>query len=263
MGGAPRIKPDAARTLLPTLVARRPIGASFLRLTLAGPDLADFVPLGFDQWFRLFLPAGEDGPNFNLGLCEAIALVGNATGQRPTIRNYTVADYRPAGPGRDAELDFDVYAGSHPGPGIHWASEAPLGSVVGVLDEGLLHAPPKDATHQLLVGDESALVAIAGILRDSDAHVTGLAVLEIAHDADCRELPSPAGLQVVWVTRSPGQPPGEAAEAAVLAAELPTDQPWDFAYLAGPSAMVTSLRRHLVTDLGVDRTRVAFTGYWR
>jgi NADPH-dependent ferric siderophore reductase len=36
-----------------------------------------------------------------------------------------------------------------------------------------------------------------------------------------------------------------------------------YAWIAGESAMVTALRRHLVRDLGVDRRQVAFMGYWR
>ena len=36
-----------------------------------------------------------------------------------------------------------------------------------------------------------------------------------------------------------------------------------YAWLAGESAMIKSLRRFLVTETGIDRTRVAFMGYWR
>jgi NADPH-dependent ferric siderophore reductase len=36
-----------------------------------------------------------------------------------------------------------------------------------------------------------------------------------------------------------------------------------YAWIAGESKVVTGLRRHLVTELGMDRSRVAFMGYWR
>ena len=36
-----------------------------------------------------------------------------------------------------------------------------------------------------------------------------------------------------------------------------------YAWIAGESLMVTTLRRALVTELGVDRKRVCFMGYWR
>ena len=34
-------------------------------------------------------------------------------------------------------------------------------------------------------------------------------------------------------------------------------------WIAGESGVVTTLRRHLVRDLGIDRAQVAFMGYWR
>lgn len=36
-----------------------------------------------------------------------------------------------------------------------------------------------------------------------------------------------------------------------------------YAWIAGESKVVTGLRRHLVTELGMDRSQVAFMGYWR
>jgi NADPH-dependent ferric siderophore reductase len=36
-----------------------------------------------------------------------------------------------------------------------------------------------------------------------------------------------------------------------------------YAWIAGESTVVTGLRRHLVNELGLDRGRVAFMGYWR
>jgi NADPH-dependent ferric siderophore reductase len=36
-----------------------------------------------------------------------------------------------------------------------------------------------------------------------------------------------------------------------------------YAWIAGEAKWVTGLRRHLVRDLGVHRSQVAFMGYWR
>lgn len=48
--------------------------------------------------------------------------------------------------------------------------------------------------------------------------------------------------------------PAESAEGAL------SDR---YFWIAGESGVVTRLRRHLVRDLGVHRSRVAFMGYWR
>lgn len=48
---------------------------------------------------------------------------------------------------------------------------------------------------------------------------------------------------------------------AILGA--PSAVPDSYYWIAGESGVVTTLRRHLVKDLGVDRSQVAFMGYWR
>ncbi|MCY1159333.1 MAG: siderophore-interacting protein, partial [Citricoccus sp.] len=36
-----------------------------------------------------------------------------------------------------------------------------------------------------------------------------------------------------------------------------------YAWLAGEAGAITSIRRHLVKDLGIDRKCVSFMGYWK
>jgi NADPH-dependent ferric siderophore reductase len=43
----------------------------------------------------------------------------------------------------------------------------------------------------------------------------------------------------------------------------PADVSRFYAWLAGEATVIKTLRRHLVTDCGVDRRSVAFMGYWR
>ena len=283
---AKRLKPDHATTIPVALSARTEVSPSFLRLTVTGADLDSYQPMGADQWFRLFLPAGGGRA------ADVAGDTGNATGtgvgageprtlpdmslrsiasytltrpsRRPLIRNYTTVDFRPADPaaGRaTAELDFDVYVDdSHEGPGLTWARDAPLGSAAALLDEGRLYAPPEDSTCELLVGDESALPAIAGILSGASETMTGLVVVELGNTDDIRDLPRPSGVEVVWTERGDTEP-GAGALAEVRRRGAPADL--SYAYLAGPSSMITGLRRFLVRDCGVAKDLVSFTGYWR
>jgi NADPH-dependent ferric siderophore reductase len=36
-----------------------------------------------------------------------------------------------------------------------------------------------------------------------------------------------------------------------------------YAWLAGEAGVIRALRRHLVSERGIDRRTVAFMGYWR
>ena len=57
------------------------------------------------------------------------------------------------------------------------------------------------------------------------------------------------------------QPPGEPLAEAVRTATLPAGR--GQAWLAGESACVRDLRRHLLDDRRLERRAVYATGYWR
>ena len=252
----PRRKPQAAKPLPVTLVRRERVTPGFVRVTLGGAGLSAYEPLGDDQWFRLFLPH-PDGQVRTMAMDVRSVLAYSVTppSRRPLVRNYTTWAFRPEGP----EMDVDVFAdGHHSGPGLDWLENADLGSEAALLDEGCLYRPPADVTRHLLVGDESALPALLGILRDAPADWRGDAIIEVADPADRRDVTLPAGATLQWVARAPGRP----GEAAAEAAEALAVEPLGYAYLAGPAALVKRLRRHLVAA-GLGKPRIDFTGYWR
>lgn len=55
----------------------------------------------------------------------------------------------------------------------------------------------------------------------------------------------------------------EVEEDAVLWEVAEPEGFGEYAWLAGEAGVITSLRRHLVKDLGMDRRQVSFMGYWR
>jgi NADPH-dependent ferric siderophore reductase len=165
---------------------------------------------------------------------------------------------------------------------------------------GIEFAPPA-GSRLLLVGDETAVPAICRILGDLPDDAVGTAYLEVPHTLDVQDVRRPAGVDVRWLVRGE-RPHGERMHAAVVdhlgtgpvtpvhvsdvdpdlwetptysssgeplpVAPEPVDLTVDltvdlYAWIAGESAMVTGLRRHLVREVGVDRRQVAFMGYWR
>lgn len=167
---------------------------------------------------------------------------------------------------------------------------------------GGIEFEPGTAGRLLLVGDETAVPAVCAILGQLPWDAVGAAYLEIPTAADAQTVQHPEGVRVVWLPRE-GAAHGELLRPAVLdhlgvghpAAVDPADEVdpdlWEtptysssgedvgsttaaaghdvddlrdlYAWIAGESGVVTALRRVLVKDLGVDRRRVAFMGYWR
>lgn len=163
---------------------------------------------------------------------------------------------------------------------------------------GIEFAPPVGAD-LLLVGDETAVPAVCAILELLPDEARGAAFLEVPYADDIQDVRRPAGVEVTWLARE-GRAHGAPLTEAVLDRlggapthsdttdpsqvdpelwETPTwsssgeplqgsgltEGPYArmHAWIAGESTMVTGLRRHLVKELGVDRSQVAFMGYWR
>lgn len=228
------------------------------RITLGGLD--ELAVRGADQWFRLFLPRRPGRPFRLPGSTtdwwpETLAMPDD---ERPLVRNYTVRAARPA----YAEIDVDFVLHGDEGPASAWAARAEPGDRVGVLDQGVTFAPPAGTGWQLLAGDETALPAIAGVLRTLHPHVPTRVYIELPSVHDAQPLRISPDVHVTWLPRPAGTVPGALVAEAVSEATLP-DGSAAYAWLAGESSMVRRLRRHLVTTRGVAKSAITFTGYWR
>lgn len=237
------------------------ISPSYVRLTLSGDSLRHWRHVGYDQWFRIAVPTSDStrfdnlAPRFGMGGYLRYLSTPKAT--RPDIRSYTVRNWRHD----QAELDVDFLAHGDTGRAGPWADSLPVGDPVGIIDQGCGFRAARGTDEVLLVGDGSALPAVAGILRDLPSHASGTAIIEVPHAEDRQEVTAPAGVELCWVTGTPGQRPGAAALATLKALDPPN--PNVNAFIAGESQLATGGRRHLLQEGGLTKDRVTFCGYWR
>ncbi|WP_190813369.1 siderophore-interacting protein [Saccharopolyspora pogona] len=236
-----------------------------VRITFTGPELSAMTSGGLDQRVKLIFPQpGQREPMIPAGERPYQALRALPLEIRPKLRSYTVRVHRPE---RD-EFDVDFVLHGDTGPASAFAGRARPG------DRLVVYAPNAacpascggvefrlDAVRDraLLIGDETALPAIAGILAALPGGVRAKVYVEIPDAADAQYLASAAEVELHWLPRR-GRRPGAALLSAIRAAVLPGE--W-YAWLAGETGMVASLRRHLVDDRGFDRSAVTFMGYWR
>src|SRR5882724_238022 len=117
--------------------------------------------------------------------------------QWPTLRTYTLREVdRDAG---EIVIDF-VYHGDV-GLAGPWAASAEPGTELLVLGPGGAYAPDPDAGWHLLVGDESALPAIAAALAEIPAGAPVHAFVEVSDAAEEQKLSTPGELRLGWVHR--------------------------------------------------------------
>ncbi|WP_436520558.1 siderophore-interacting protein [Actinoplanes sp. HUAS TT8] len=283
----------------PVTVARiTRLSPSFVRVTFTGEDLDKFADNGFDQRIKLLLPLADSGldhlPTGEDWYTQWRSLP--AERQNP-IRTYTVRNVRAA----DREVDVDMVLHGVSGPASRWAVAAAPGSIACLLGPnaeftgnsgGIDFHPPAGTNRVLLVGDETAVPAIASILSRLPADTRGEALLEVPETGDELLVSAPAGIRVTWIPRDGADhgvklvPAVQAAAAHLLGdaagvttadledVDVDEDLLWEvpdgteatdgfYAWLAGEAAVIKTLRRHLVATCGVDRRAVAFMGYWR
>lgn len=219
--------------LLATVTVRsvERLSPSFARIELGGPALADLGVDGpfYDQRFKLLLPAaGGLAPLRGLRpeswWSDLLAL---PDAERPVVRTYSVREVRGSGPDSRLVLDVVLHEGAH-GPGSAWASSARVGDEVGVVaprrgtPSGGIEWDPGAARRLLLVGDETAVPAIASILASLPPTACGDAFLEVPFADDVQELAAPPGVRVRWLPRD-GAPVGSVALPAVRAHLAPDE----------------------------------------
>jgi len=198
-------------------------------ITLAGETLADFVSASFDDHVKLILPSDGD---------------------QPVMRDYTPRHHDAAA--RELTIEFDLHS---TGPAARWAAQAAPGQPVTVAGPRGSFIIPTDYAWHLLVGDETALPAIARRLEELPAGAQVIAIIQAADPTDRRALHSAAKLQLQWVAdsaalieslRALGLPPGEG-----------------YAWCAGEASAMATLRRILVDEKGHDRHAIRAAAYWK
>ena len=265
------VKPETQGLVHLTVLRTERLSPHWLRVTLGGGEIDRFRAMGYDQWFRLFLPLGGDEglerlpakANKMFGYLKYLRI---PDGVRPVMRNYTVRAFRPATATAGAEIDVDFVlhgsaADGTAGPASRWAESCQAGESVVVIDEGLTFNPDRGTDRVVLVSDETGLPAIAGICAALPSHATGLAIVEVPSAEDALDFPHPAGIIVRWIVRDHDVKPGTLALQALRDASIPDAA--IHAYIVGEQALATEGRRHLVGERGVPKDLVSFCGYWR
>ncbi|MGE8259985.1 MAG: siderophore-interacting protein [Stenotrophomonas sp.] len=278
------------------LKERRVLSPSLHRLVFTGADVARMKTEGPDQRIKVFFPLpGQDAPDVPSGEDWYARYRALADDQRPPMRTYTLRQLRAA----QGQVDVDFVLHGETGPASRWATHARPGDRVVVLapdaecaesSEGWEWKPPAGVGQVLLVADETALPAVAGILEELAAQVDPprvLALLEVAGEGDAIALKAPPTAELVWLPRGQaayGQALVEAVQARLAASSVVAGEALDeidvdaqilweqsdagvagpfYAWVAGEAGAVMAIRRHLVRDCGLDRRALTFMGYWR
>jgi NADPH-dependent ferric siderophore reductase len=222
-----------------------------VRVVFTAPE--GFASNGFtDSYVKLIFPRADYPLPLDLDRIRRDLPVG----QWPVVRTYTVRSFDA--PRRELTVDFVVHGTS--GVAGPWAVAARPGDSLFVRGPGGAYAPDPDADWHLLVGDESALPAIAAALEALPAQARGHVVLEVPGPESRLALTAPDGVSFGWLHTGSGTV-GDRLLDAVRGIELPlTDVQ---AFVHGEAGWVAQVRRLLRVDRQLPGRRLSISGYWR
>lgn len=224
-----------ADTILPTILitdaqvyAVQRLSPAFVRVDIGSPRFADIArDEGFDTRIKLIFP-GPDGalPEIPEDPEQWYAgWLAMPEAARSPMRTYTIREIVGAGQATRVVIDFVVHEDGDSGPACRWALAARPGDrlqVIAPFAPGIAAGnpyrgtefQPGTATDILLVGDETALPAIARILADLPPQTRGTAYVEIPSGDDVQPLSGPEHVWVTWLARD-GAAYGERVIGAV------------------------------------------------
>jgi NADPH-dependent ferric siderophore reductase len=243
--------PDLPPVFRTTVVRTERLTPHMVRVVVTGPELDAFPDSGFsDRYVKLIFP--RPGVTYPADMAYAEIRSTLPPEQWPVYRTYTIRAIDP----ERAELTIDFVTHGDSGIAAPWAAAAQPGDELIMTPPGGAYVPSPEVDHHLLVGDASALPAIASALEDMPAGARATVIVQVPGADDEIPLPTPAAADITWLhSEDP-----TAVVDAVTALTWPAGRVQLFVH--GELHAVRAIRKGLA-GRGVERELVSLSGYWR
>lgn len=233
-----------------SVISKEQLSPNLVRLVLGGPGIKDLNDNEFtDKYVKILIPDPQHGlePPYDLE-----GLRDTNPEALPARRTYTVRWID-----QDAQqLAIDFVTHGEEGAAGPWAATAEPGDVLAMFGAGGGYRPDPEADFHLLVGDLSAVPAIASALEVMPADARGVALIQSADPEDQLALTHPEGVELRWIEAPDGS---DALLQAVAAVEFAgTVQ----AFVHGERGAVKALRKHFTDERELSREQLSISAYW-
>lgn len=216
------------------------------RITFGGPELEDYA-----------LDATAMGPHVKL-LLPSETTVSRSAGWEDlktidvVTRTYTVRRFDP----NAIEVDVDFVMHGDEGVASRWAAQASVGDRIGFSERFPLLRRAHD--WYFILGDLTALPAIAQILENLPTGIRGQAAIMVDDPADRQVLQHPDGIDLVWIERGD--------EQSLL--DRVRDIRWDasarpFIWVGIEAKIARAVRRYVRSDARFENVDVSIVNYWK
>jgi NADPH-dependent ferric siderophore reductase len=229
---------------------------ALVRVVLEGGDLDRFAMVeATDAYVNLaFAPAGAP---YDAVFEPTEVRATHAKQWWPARRRYTVRSWDPTS--RTLTIDFVVHGDA--GVAGSWAARARVGDVLVLEGPAGGYRPDPGADWLLMVGDESALPAIAASLEQVQPGTMTVVRLLCDGPEHEVELDSPGTLALAWVHRLGDGRDDELLHEAVR--DIPYLRGRAHAFVHGEATEIRPIRKHLLVERGLSRADMSCSPYWR
>ena len=229
---------------------------TLIRVVLGGDGLSGLtMPEATDTYVNVAIPPA--GAPYGAVFAPAEVRETHPKETWPARRRYTVRDWDAA----TGLLTLDFVVHGDEGAAGPWAASARPGDVLVFEGPGSGYLPDPSADWHLLVGDESAIPAIAASLATIPAGAR--AIVRLVCDGPEHEvaLSCPGDLDLVWLHRTGADDDVDLLADAVSDVVFPEGRV--HAFVHGEADEIRAIRRHLISDRGVPRADMSCSPYWR
>ncbi|MEM0984923.1 MAG: siderophore-interacting protein [Pseudomonadota bacterium] len=270
------------------------LSPSFRRITFGGDSVRDMATWGADQRVKLYLPLASQRFHALPPQDWNVAWQALDAADRPARRSYTIRAIRH----QADELDIDFVLHGDSGPASAWATRAQPGDRIQIAAPnrafsgpyvGYEWRPSPLATKVLVVGDETALPAIANIMEDAAERGVSSTVSAIVTVPDPEDslAAGNAASTIQWLART-GDVSHDGIVGAVAALGIeglenlcaqpvedasddPAGRMWDpamdvegevYVWIAAEAGLVRRFRTELRKRCGLPKQATSLMGYW-
>ncbi|HYJ48584.1 MAG TPA: siderophore-interacting protein [Microbacterium sp.] len=235
------------------------VAPTLVRVTVTGPEFADFTSAGPADHVKVFFPDPETG--------ELVAPTPVGPGEDGIVRpdrGSISRDFTPLPRITDAgvELDLDFFVHPDPGPASSWAQSARPGDELVIVGPRGSRRAPQEIDGIVLICDETSLPSVSRWVREIPSGTRADIIAAIPASGE-------------WVAGYLGNVPGvdirvhivapDAAGESVLTAveRLAPIGEGVYVWAAGEAAALVPVRRYLRRTLGLSAAQAQLSGYWR
>lgn len=224
-----------------------------VRVVFGGANVAGFESHCSDEHVKLVFPDPETGRT------RAPVQAGDRLEWPrpfPPTREYTIRRY-------DAEagevvIDFVVHQG---GLASDWAEQAEPGRTLWVAGPRPSYVVPEEFGFRLVLGDHTALPAVARILEELPVTAHARVAVLIPDAAERQPLAIRDGVEVSWLRLDDPDRTRHSFDAFLAETTLPADR-HTYLWAAGEAGLMRPVRRW-AKEHGFARGNCDIAGYWR